>query len=217
MSLTAERAIALKTALYKDAVKHDYVVPGFRIYKRVDGVIHEVPGVGLQCRAMIKTYQERNKLKVDSTFNTETQNHLIPPPPKPVLTAGQKIADRAHEALDLAPRPYNQGRPTAKSLAEFERGSTDCSGLAAICVDAAIPGFATGYGNTWTLIAKGHHVDYGSKLPGDLVFYGPRAGDPTHVTIYVGDGFVVSHGHANGPFYEKIDYRDDRIDIRRYA
>jgi cell wall-associated NlpC family hydrolase len=163
---------------------------------------------------MIVSYQKRKGLTVDGTFNAETQKSLIPPPP---LTVGQKIANVAHAGINEAPCHYTQARPCVTSLAGMKAHGCDCSAFAMICLSAVVSGYSTGYGNTWTLIAKGTRVARSNALPGDLVFYGPRAGDPTHVAVYLGDGFVASQGHEGGPYLEAIDYRDDRIDIRRYA
>lgn len=217
--LSSARAIALKTALYNDAVEHDYVVPGFRVYRRILRTVFPVAIVGKPCRAMIRKYQDRHKLPITGQFDTDTQALLLPPPPK---SGGQKVADAATRLIALAPRHYSQARPAPMSEAAFELHGSDCSGVAILCYKlASLPdpngtGY-NGYGYTGSLIRRGKHVDFWQKEPGDLVFYGPHAGDSTHVTIYLGDGKVASHGHEGGPFNYDIDYRGDRIEIRRYA
>jgi len=214
VSLTDARAIALKTALYHDAVTHDYVVQGFRIYKLVNGVVTAVPTVGIPCRAMIKTYQERNKLRVDSTFNLETQAHLIP---TPKVTPGTLIAEEAHKLLDQAPVHYTQNRPYPATLAAWKANGGDCSGTAILCYKFAgqpDPN-GTGYnGNGWTgsLIVRGTRVT--DPRPGDLTFYGP--GSAEHVVVELGNGFVFSHGSEGGPFLIDRHYRSDINCTRRY-
>lgn len=222
MALTHERAIALKTALYKDCSKHGEVVPGFRAYKRVNGEIVGVPTVGVQCRAMIRAYEKRKGLPITGTFDQATQDSLIPAPPKPVVTPGQRVANEAHALLELAPVHYTQNRPYQGTATRWKLYGGDCSGTAILCYKlAGLPDpNGTGYdgsGYTGSLVVRGHEVAYADLAEGDLVFYGTSRTNTEHVTIYVGGGFVVSHGHEGGPFYLKVDYRDDRVAIRRYV
>jgi cell wall-associated NlpC family hydrolase len=50
---------------------------------------------------------------------------------------------------------------------------------------------------------------------GDLVIYGH--GFPgEHVAMFIGGGKVFSHGSEAGPFKLDMDYRPDRMQIRRY-
>jgi hypothetical protein len=50
--------------------------------------------------------------------------------------------------------------------------------------------------------------------PGDLVFYG--AYPHSHVTMYLGDGRVFSHGSEAGPYNLPVLYRGDAVYARRY-
>lgn len=95
----------------------------------------------------------------------------------------------------------------------------DCSGLAALGLDWANvrPGGRKvdwRYVNTWVLLSLFPHETPLDRLePGDLVFYGPKPGDPHHVAIYKQDGMVVTNGH-HPMSVERVDYRPDRIHAR---
>src|SRR5882724_8991533 len=133
--MTPDRAVALKTALYHEAVKGNYVEPGFQVYKKVLGQFVSIPTVGKPCRKMIATYQKKHGLKVTGEFDLKTQHALIPPPK---ITGGQLIADHALELLKLAPRHYTQNRPTAINTDQFIRNGSDCSGFAMLCLSVVL-------------------------------------------------------------------------------
>jgi cell wall-associated NlpC family hydrolase len=88
---------------------------------------------------------------------------------------------------------------------EFE----DCSSFVTWCYFAAgAPdpnglGY-NGFGYTGTQIAHGQ--EKGRPRPGDLVFYGPSRSAINHVTLYVGNGRVISHGQETGPQLLPMDY-----------
>lgn len=65
---------------------------------------------------------------------------------------------------------------------------------------------------TGTMYRNGKRVVHDSNLKiGDLIFYGDQGGGiPEHVAIYIGGGYVFSHGSMGGPYILKLDYRDDR-------
>jgi hypothetical protein len=77
-----------------------------------------------------------------------------------------------------------------------------------------------GYGYTGTQSAHGRIVwRLGQPLsllrPGDLIFYG--GGWPHHhVTMYLGNGRVFSHGTDTGPFNLPVLYRSDAVSAHRY-
>lgn len=210
--LTPSRVVQLKTALYHEAVKGNYVAPGFQVYANVHGHMVAVPTVGKPCRKMIATYQKEHKLKVTGEFDTATQNSLVP---KPKDNKGQLIANHALDLAKLAPRHYTQARPTATNTAAFIRNGTDCSGFAMLCLSVVIPGYGTGFGYTGSLIVEGSRVALNNVLPGDLTFYGP--GDSEHVVVELGNGKIVSHGHEGGPLILDRFYRDDYNQTRRYV
>jgi peptidoglycan hydrolase-like protein with peptidoglycan-binding domain len=94
----------------------------------------------------------------------------------------------------------------------------DCSSFATWCYWAAgAPdpngrGY-DGLGYTGTQVENGRPTN--RPRPGDLVFYGGGS-IPSHVSVYVGNGRVVSHGSEPGPFLLGIDYRSDRAQVRSY-
>lgn len=65
---------------------------------------------------------------------------------------------------------------------------------------------------TGTMYRHGKRVVHDSNLKiGDLIFYGDQGGGvPEHVAMYIGGGYVFSHGSMGGPYILKMDYRDDR-------
>lgn len=77
-----------------------------------------------------------------------------------------------------------------------------------------------GYGYTGTQAAHGVVVwRIGQPLsqlkPGDLIFYG--GGWPHHhVTMYLGNGRVFSHGTSLGPYNLPVLYRSDAVGAHRY-
>jgi cell wall-associated NlpC family hydrolase len=73
-------------------------------------------------------------------------------------------------------------------------------------------------GYTGTMINGGKAVLHKSNLKiGDCSFYGWQSrGVPKHVAIYVGGGRVFSHGSEGGPYFLPVDYRSDRVAMRRY-
>jgi cell wall-associated NlpC family hydrolase len=65
-------------------------------------------------------------------------------------------------------------------------------------------------GYTGTLLQHGTQIQYSQIQPGDLVFYA----NPEHVTMYMGNGQVVSHGE-DPVAIEAWDYRPVQ-EIRTY-
>lgn len=72
------------------------------------------------------------------------------------------------------------------------------------------------YGFTGTMLTHGKSVAHQANwLRGDLFIYGD-GGDGEHVAMYLGGGFVASHGSEPGPFKLAHDYRGDLMAVRRY-
>ena len=131
---------------------------------------------------------------------------------------------------------YSQSRPTQLRLPR-ETTRLDCSGLVAACMDFAgvLPRVDWRYTNTWVQIKLGRAVTLPQSKPGDVVFYGPSKGNPTHEALLLGTlkqlrsmitvpqevaakmngngPYVLSHGHFPMGIFP-LDYRDDRIQIR---
>lgn len=112
---------------------------------------------------------------------------------------------------------YSQARPTQLRWPKFVTRQ-DCSGLVSVVMWrlGVFPHLNWSYQNTWSLIKLGVAVRArNAAVPLDVVFYGPSANNPTHVALYIGDGMVLSNGSY--PMRKlPIDYRRDRIGIRRY-
>lgn len=62
-------------------------------------------------------------------------------------------------------------------------------------------------GYTGTLYPRGTPISVVQLQLGDLVFYGWRDGIPTHVAVYIGGGYVASHGQQSGPSKVPVTYR----------
>ncbi len=99
----------------------------------------------------------------------------------------------------------------------------DCSSYATWCyyVAGAPDPNGLGYnGQGYTGTQIGHGKETSNPRPGDLVFYGPSHSSINHVTLYVGNGRVISHGQESGPSLYPIDYdrgsRGGRQQIRTY-
>lgn len=73
-------------------------------------------------------------------------------------------------------------------------------------------------GYTGTQISRGKRVRHDKNIKvGDLVFYGDQGGGvPKHVAVALGGGKVFSQGSEGGPYILNIDYRPDRVAVRRY-
>lgn len=44
----------------------------------------------------------------------------------------------------------------------------------------------------------GNEVSWRNKKPGDLIFFGPRSSNITHVAMYIGDGQIIHAAYGNG-------------------
>lgn len=155
----------------------------------------------------------------------------------PKLSARDKVLIRGsryyHFRRDIA---YSQARPTQLRLPR-ETTRLDCSGLVAACMDFAgvLPRVDWRYTNTWVQIKLGRAVPTSKAKAGDVVFYGPSKGNPTHEALYLGTlaqlkrmitvpnevaremtgggVFVLTHGSYPMEI-RPLDYRGDRIQIR---
>jgi peptidoglycan hydrolase-like protein with peptidoglycan-binding domain len=85
----------------------------------------------------------------------------------------------------------------------------DCSSFVTWCyfVAGAPDPNGNGYNGTgYTGDQIGQGKETQEPRPGDLVFYGRSHGDINHVTLFVGNGQVISHGQETGPMLYPIDY-----------
>lgn len=155
----------------------------------------------------------------------------------PKLTARQKALIRATRYYHFRGRiQYSQARPTQLRLPR-ETTRLDCSGLVAACMDFAgvMPKIDWRFTNTWVQIKLGQPVPVAQAKPGDVVFYGPSATNPTHEALLLGTlrelarlitvpddvehqmagshRYVLSHGHYPMGIFP-VDYRSDRTVAR---
>jgi len=121
-----------------------------------------------------------------------------------VVRAGThlQVADRRARRVVLAARRF-LGVPYAYGGAS--RSGVDCSGLAMLAYRSAGIRLEHYTGAQWRV---GRRV-VGRLLPGDLVFFGSRGGDPWHVGIYVGHGRYI-HAPQTGDHVRVAPLRSHR-------
>jgi cell wall-associated NlpC family hydrolase len=71
-------------------------------------------------------------------------------------------------------------------------------------------------GYTGTQTQHGKSISLSNAQHGDLVFYGGTTSVPSHVAMWVGDGYVVSHGSEQAQCLS-VHYRSDINQVRCYV
>ena len=134
---------------------------------------------------------------------------------RPALTPRQRIVKWARWGVKNTARiHYSEGPERGYWLQTPRTGrllplTTDCSGFATFCYrQAKLPdpnglGYKT-LGYTWTLLDNaqhhGHILGVEHARPGDLIVYGPGAGEHVAIIVKAGkDPLTVSHGDESGP------------------
>ncbi|MER5627244.1 C40 family peptidase [Streptosporangium sp. NPDC002544] len=112
-------------------------------------------------------------------------------------------------ALRQVGRPYVWG---GGSSAGPTGGGFDCSGLALHAWSRAGVRL-THY--TGTQFRQGRRVPFSQLRPGDLVFFGGGAKDPTHVGLYLKDGVMV-HAPGAGGVVRTTDFAASAYYLSRY-
>lgn len=73
------------------------------------------------------------------------------------------------------------------------------------------------WGYTGTIVAHGKPVQHVENLRiGDSILYGSSIFETEHVATSLGGRLVFSHGSDAGPFLLDLDYRPDRVAMRRH-
>lgn len=146
--------------------------------------------------------------------------------------ARKRVVAAAYLTLRNAPVVhYTQGAQRWEGIAKHLRAYkgqyphyADCSAFATWCLwDATLRHKLRDFvnGESWKAGYTGTQIDHGvrvtgTKLTGDLVFYGDQGGGiPEHVAVYVGNGKVISHGSEAGPYLLAWNYRGVN-QVRRY-
>ncbi|MGC5013154.1 C40 family peptidase [Streptosporangium sp. DT93] len=114
-----------------------------------------------------------------------------------VLPTRGEIAAAA--ALRQLGRPYVWG---GGSSVGPTGGGFDCSGLALHAWSKAGARLAH---YTGTQFRQGRKVPFSRLRPGDLVFFGGGAKDPTHVGVYLKDGIMI-HAPKRGDVVRAVDF-----------
>jgi hypothetical protein len=146
-----------------------------------------------------------------------------------VSVGGAGVVEAAQRALQKqkdnpGTYEYDEVRPMPESLFSGTLPiKTDCSGFATLCYKAAgLPDpNGLGYnrqGFTGTLEKHGHVTS--NPQPGDLAFFYPGQGPGGsfgHVTVYVGDGKVISMGVPGDPHEETVASYGEPASYRSYT
>ena len=189
---------------------------------------------------VVRAFQRERGLGVDGVVGPITFGQLEPyldrygrwllanvHPDEPPSTARQRIVAAAHHGYrNRSEIHYTQKGDTRRMQGVRERirppsfpSWEDCSSFATWCFwvsgapDPNNNGFNGRDGYTGDQIDVGREV--AQPRPGDLVFYGHARRDINHVTVYVGNGRVVSHGQESGPMLLPIDYNRGRYGPRQ--
>lgn len=184
---------------------------------------------GRRCRSNVKLFQKRHGLLADGVVGPRTSQKLEKyydgygklliraydkhHPLKPVLSPQQRVVRAAYYALSKKSSiHYREFRPmTDMAPPPNVPNVMDCSTLATwVYKSAGLPdpnGMSySGAGNTSTQLVHGH-LRLGPSQPADLVFsYWPVS----HVSIAVGRGMVISHGHEGCPCFYPEFYVNER-------
>lgn len=147
--------------------------------------------------------------------------------------AEQKILRSCHLLLsNQAAVHYSQGPDRWEGIHNHDRAYLgqypkhgDCSSTATwVLWDATlrhrpadfVNGAGWGSGYTGTMLQHGRSVGRAPARIGQLVIYGTPGSTGEHVAVYIGGGFVMSHGGEAGPFKLRWNYRTDVQDVRDY-
>lgn len=177
----------------------------------------------------VRKFQRENGLEVDGQIGPNTFGKLEPSVDRFGASLLEKvrvqmreptgkrqpIVHAAHIAYENRDRiHYTQSSQRMQGVRENIRlphfpTQEDCSSFVTWCYfvagapDPNGRGF-NGYGYTGDQIT--HGTETHNPRPGDLVFYGHSHGDINHVTLFVGNGQVISHGQETGPMLYPMDY-----------
>jgi cell wall-associated NlpC family hydrolase len=140
------------------------------------------------------------------------------------LLIGYSHASQVHYTQDLKKRWQWKKADLKAYRGEFPR-YVDCSsfatwaiwnGLSHYGVRDTVNGLAWNAGYTGTMLKHGKRVNSSRNWKrGDCFIYG--SGWPgKHVAVYIGGGYVISHGSEGGPYKVRWNYRPDLMEVRRY-
>lgn len=140
------------------------------------------------------------------------------------LNIAYRHAPEVHYTQDLKKRWQGINQDLKAYRGQYPR-FCDCSsfatwaiwnGLDHYGVRDTVNGLNWKAGYTGTMLQHGKLVKYRSNWrKGDCFIYGN--GFPgKHVAVYIGGGYVISHGSEGGPYKVKWDYRSDLMEVRRY-
>ncbi|MCG5216910.1 NlpC/P60 family protein [Streptosporangium soli] len=130
------------------------------------------------------------------------------------LARGQLVITAALDRLGT-PFSWGGGSAVGPTLGIGRGAQTvgfDCSGFTLYAWAKA--GVTLGH-YTGTQFRQGDRVRKADLLPGDLVFFGKRKGDPTHVGLFLTDGVMV-HAPQSGDVVKKTSFAESPHYSRRY-
>lgn len=119
------------------------------------------------------------------------------------LGALTRVVEAAKKALSEKSKyqyVYGAGHEANAQLFGPEPRRMDCSAFASLCYkEAGQPDPAGGQYTSATNELIAHMIQTNQPQPGDLAFYGSSTTNTTHVTVYVGNGNVISMGSQGDP------------------
>jgi hypothetical protein len=119
------------------------------------------------------------------------------------------------QGIDQNKKAYRGEYPTQCDCSSFATWAI-WNGLSHYHVRDTVNGAAWKAGYTGTMLTHGKQVHSSRNWRrGDCFIYG-SAFPGKHVAVYIGGGFVISHGSEGGPFKLRWNYRGDLMQVRRY-
>jgi hypothetical protein len=193
-----------KAAMHHYAVDHGLPVPG--------DFNEKTPVCGTACHALLKEIQRHAGLAQDGILGPRTGGVLRPWFPlggqrERMLAVGMWGVENEPAIFYAQIRPMNFNPLLPKTM--------DCSYFVTFCsywANTKDPSglFYSGEGNTTTMYYNLHHYPSKSDLvPGDLIIWGGEyLHTLSHVAIWKGDGYIISHGSTQGPLDEPLSVEE---------
>ena len=165
------------------------------------------PVCGAACRELLRTVQRHAGLSQDAILGPRTANVLRPW--FPIAYQRERMVNVGMWGVHHEPAIYyNQLRPM--NFSPILPKTMDCSYFVTFCAywaNVQDPNglHYAGEGNTTTMFYNLSHIEKSLLTPGDLVIWGgEQLHELSHVAIWKGEGYIISHGSTQGPMEEPL-------------